>query len=93
MGANPYPEYVSLVPFAPGIQDFLRLRLKEKRQAFSDSARRREISRTTFKLKVRKLVAAAVGPKGLVPYLSTFWIRDMYRDLVSRNGISLKDKL
>lgn len=93
VSANPFPDYVSLVPFAPGIQDFLSLRLREKHQVCADPARRHELSRVTFKLKVRKLFALAVGPKGLVPYLSTFWIRDMYRDLVSRNGISLKDKL
>lgn len=93
VGANPYPEYLPLVPFAPSVQDFLQRRLEEKRGVYADAAQRRELSRNTFKLKVRKIFASAVGPKGLVPYLSTFWIRDMWRDLTSSNGMGLKDKL
>lgn len=43
--------------------------------------------------RVRKEFARAAYPQGLVPYQSTRWLRDVFRDLTSDTGVSLTEKI
>lgn len=87
------PRYNREFAFPPQLVAYLRDALEEKKStAFRLRAR---IARGLHnaKLKLRREYAAAFFPKGLLAYQSVRWPGDMWRDLVSRNGVALRTKI
>lgn len=93
VSVSPDPEYSQLYPFSAKTAQMLRQKIEQKkRETHRVSARTRKWLHNT-RLKARKIFAAALYPKGLVPYQSVRWIGDVLRDMVSRNGVPVKTKL
>lgn len=87
------PRYNTVMPFCPELQSYLTRRLRTKISA----QRNAKAMATKFlhvgKLAIRKRFGRLVAPKGLVPYQSIRWPRDVMRDLTSGDGVSLRKKL
>ena len=88
-----YPEYPEDYTFSKETNDFLKKKLRESRERAKDTALRRANARERVMFKTRKLFTMAFFPKDLVPYLSVRWIGEVTKDLFSKTGVSLGNKI
>ena len=86
------PSFGRVIPFSAEVNSYLLAKCASKREAHDSETRRKRFLKNT-RLKIRRHFAKAVALKGLVPYQSVRWIGDMRRDLVSKNGLSLSQKM
>lgn len=93
VGLRSLPPFNKTIPFSEPLNEFFRARADAKRAAFNDLSVRRKRFFHNLSLKIRRVFASAVALRGLVPYQSTRWIRDVWCDLISQNGLTFKDKI
>lgn len=86
------PSFGRVIPFSAEVNSYLLAKCASKREAHGSETRRKRFFKNS-RLKIRRHFAKAVALKGLVPYQSVRWIGDMRRDLMSKNGLSLSQKM
>lgn len=87
------PPYPRIKPFSKRISAYFALKYRQKKDSYSRPAVRLKRGFKTIKLKVRAAFARTFYPKGLVPYLSITWIRDVFIDLFTGKNVKPGDKL
>lgn len=92
VGVRVQPAYSHLVAFSPAVNEFLASKVAAKRETYAGTGVRVRRFFHNLRLKIRRTWAKLVAPRGLVAYQSTRWPRDVMRDLVSKNGLSLSQK-
>lgn len=80
-------------PLTREATEFIKAQAAEKHRRRSHLRARVSRGAHNARLKIRREFAKALYPKGLLPYQSVRWLGDMRRDLLERNGVSLKTKL
>ena len=87
------PTYPKIDSFDKEITVYLKKKVEEKKEAYRTFGAK---FRRSFKLtrsRSRKLFARLFYPKGLIPYLSTYWIRDVWLDLIRNKDVSFRTKI
>lgn len=92
-GINPLPSFDGIIPFSSSLADFIHKRVEAKKTEYTGKSIRFKRFRHNGALKARRLFASAIALKGLVPYQSVRWIRDVAADLFSKNGLRLSQKI
>ena len=92
-GITPFPKYNRVIAFSPEITTFLQMKRDLKAKGFLSFKVRHKRFSHNLSLKVRRIFAEVVAPRGLVPFQSTRWIRDVARDFVSRTGMPVSRKI
>ena len=87
------PAYNNLIAFSPEITEFLQKKRAQKQASFADLNVRRKRFAHNLSLKIRRVFASIVAPKGLVPYQSTRWISDVAKDFAAKTGTPVGKKL
>ncbi|WP_332644894.1 sugar-transfer associated ATP-grasp domain-containing protein [Aeromicrobium sp.] len=87
------PHYNREFPFSSRLVAYLQDTLEEKKSTAFRLRARVARGLHNAKLKIRREYAAAFFPKGLLAYQSVRWPGDVWRDLVSRNGVALRTKI
>ena len=85
------PDYPILEPFEPEITCYLKRKIREKKENYENPTARRERGHHKAKLKIRKIFAGTFYPKGLKPYLSITWIKDVLFDLFRDRSVPLSE--
>lgn len=86
------PSYRSILGFSPETVAFLRDRVVRKQSAHTGVARRVTKWLRNAKTRARRAFGSVLYPAGLVPYQSTRWLRNVWSDLLARNGVPVRDK-
>lgn len=93
IAVRPSPLYNKVVPFPAEVVEYLLAKAEQKHDEFVAFSARYARFMHNLRLKIRRTYSSFVAPKGLVPYQSTRWVTDVFRDLVSKTGMPLKDKM
>lgn len=87
------PEYCNATYFNKDYSDFLKYKYDTKRTLYKSVKYKINVFRKKLWLKLCKLFAKTCYPKGLVPYISFRWLRDIKDDFIENKNIPLKTKL
>ena len=87
------PSYCEFVYFNKDFHNFLVYKYDQKRQLYKNFGFKFKIFRKKVYLKICKLFAILCYPKGLVPYQSFRWLRDIKDDFIENKNIPLSQKL
>ena len=87
------PGYCSYVYFNKDFNEFLKYKYEQKRQLYKSFSFKFSIFKRKVYLKICKLLAKLFYPKGLVPYLSLRWLKDVKNDFRENKKIPLRTKL
>ncbi len=87
------PEYPVQYPFSKELTAFLKEKFKEVDAFYSEAANVSERTGSTGKRRARKDFAKLFYPKGLLPYLSLTWPKDVWKDFTSNKDCSFADKM
>ncbi|MGM9879555.1 MAG: sugar-transfer associated ATP-grasp domain-containing protein [Bacilli bacterium] len=87
------PEYCTAVPFDKDFNNFLIYKYNHKRDLYKNTKFKLKIFKKKVWLKLCKLFAKTCYPKGLVPYISFRWLRDMKDDFIENKNIPIRTKL
>ena len=87
------PPYCDVVYFNKDFHSYLIGKYDQKRQLYKSVTFKLKIFKKKVYLKICKVFAVLCYPKGLVPYLSFRWLRDIKEDFLENKHIPLKDKL
>ena len=92
-GISPLPSFDGVIPFSSSLTEFIHKRVKAKKAEYTSKSIQLNRFRHNAALKTRRTFASIIALKGLVPYQSVRWIHDVGADLVSKNGLSLFQKM
>ena len=87
------PKYPSVQMYSPETVRFLRQKVEEKRAQSGNWKSRCKRGFKQLKLKVRRGFATAFFPKGLLPYLSVRWLKEMSVDFFTNRDVGPVKKL
>ena len=87
------PSYCSYVYFNKDLDEFLRYLYNKKRELYKSFNFRFVLFRKKVYLKVCKLFAKLCYPKGLLPYLSFKWLKDVRTDFFENKKTPIHTKL
>jgi len=87
-----HPSYPVRIPFSKETSDYLKNKLEHK-NAFYTFRNRFLTGFKTIKAKASALFARTFFPKDLLPYLSTKFMGDFFRDLFTNKDTTLKEKI
>ncbi|MEE1312809.1 MAG: sugar-transfer associated ATP-grasp domain-containing protein [Lachnospiraceae bacterium] len=87
------PAYPKTYPFDKKIVEFFKVKLKQKKDNYKKGGNVVQRGFKKLKLRVRRKFARLFYPRGLRPYLSITWIRDVFNDLKSNKDATLKEKI
>ena len=93
MGFANVPKYPTLRMFNEETARFLNKKLREKKQLYKGFKVRVDRGTKRIRLKTRRLFAAAFFPKGLLPYLSLRWMKEVIIDFFTNRDTSLATKI
>lgn len=88
-----HPEYPITTPFSEQLMEFFKEKALEKNEFFESAGNVAERGGDTGKRRIRQHFAKLLYPKGLVPYLSVTWLRDMRQDFFSNKDCSFSKKM
>ncbi|MBQ4649265.1 MAG: hypothetical protein IJB73_01040 [Firmicutes bacterium] len=88
-----HPEYPTCKPFSKETSAYLARKVEQKKEAFSKGGTRFQRGFKKVKSRTRARFARTFYPKGLVPYLSTRWISDVWKDFRSNKEASFGQKM
>lgn len=87
------PPYCQFKYFSKDFDKFLKYKYEQKRILYKNFMFKFKIFRKKVWLKLCKLFAILCYPKGLVPYISFRWLRDIKDDFIENKNIPLSRKL
>ena len=87
------PAYPSIRMYGKETISFLEKRIAEKNSTAGTLRNICKRGGKQIRLKIRRGFAALFFPKGLLPYLSTRWIKDVTVDLFTNRSVSLRRKI
>lgn len=87
------PAYCDYSYFNKDFSDFLKYKYDAKRELYNNFSFKFKIFRKKIWLKFCKLFAITCYPKGLVPYISFRWLRDIKDDFVQNKNIPFRTKM
>lgn len=87
------PSYCSYVYFNKDFDEFLKYKYVQKRELYKSFSFKFSIFKRKVYLKVCKLFAKLCYPKGLIPYLSFRWLKDVKNDFVENKKIPFHTKM
>ena len=87
------PSYPKTHPLDRELVKFFKVKLKQKKDNFKKGGNVLQRGAKTLKLRIRRKFAKTFYPRGLRPYLSITWIRDVFIDFRDNKDASLKDKI
>jgi hypothetical protein len=87
------PAYPKTYPFDKKLVEFFKGKLKQKKDNYKKGGNVLERGFKKLKLRTRRKFARLFYPRGLRPYLSITWIRDVFVDFKSNKDVSIKDKI
>lgn len=87
------PKYPAAQMFKEDTATFLNKKLQEKKALYSGFGPRFRRGIKRIKLKSRRVFAAAFFPKGLKPYLSLRWMKEVLIDFFTNRDTSLTTKI
>lgn len=87
------PAYPKTYPFDETIVNFLKVKLKQKKDNYKKSGNVVQRGAKKIKLRVRRKFARLFYPRGLRPYLSITWIRDVWIDFKSNKDATFLEKM
>ncbi len=87
------PEYCNASYFNEDYSEFLTYKYHTKRKLYSDFGFKFKIFTKKVRLKFAKLFADIFYPKGLVPYLSFRWLKNVKDDFFENKNVPVKTKL
>lgn len=87
------PPYCDIVYFNNDFSKFLMYKYEQKKELYKHFGYKFKIFRKKVYLKFCKLFAKMFYPKGLVPYISLRWLRDMKDDFKENSHLPISKKL
>lgn len=87
-----HPAYPRSVPFSKQTSDYLKYKVRQKKEAYKGLSTKIKRGCKKIKLKVRSTYAKVFFPQGLLPYLAIKWPKDQRRDFFVNKDTSLKEK-
>lgn len=87
------PRYPAAQAFREDTAEFLNKKLKEKKALYNSFNMRLKRGMKRVKLKTRRVFASAFFPKGLKPYLSIRWMKEVLIDFFTNRETSLATKI
>ena len=93
VGFQNNPEYPSNKPFSKETSEYLKKKVEQKKELFSGKGMKRGRARQALARRARKDLAKLLYPKDLIPYMSTRWIHEVFRDFFSNKNMSVPAKL
>lgn len=93
VGFTNTPAYPEEQMFDIKTVDFLKEKLSEKKKLYSDIGMAVKRGFSSTKRRLRKWFALLFFPKGLVPYLSLRWIKEVCIDMLTNREVGIKTKL
>ena len=88
-----HPEYRSDYPFSKDLMDFFKEKAIEKNEFYDSTENATERGKDTGKRRFKQRFASMFYPKGLVPYISVTWPRDVRQDFFSNKDCSFSKKM
>ena len=88
-----HPEYPTCKPFSKETSAYLARKVEQKKEAFAKGGTRFQRGFKKVKSRTRARFAKMFYPKGLVPYLSTRWISDVWKDFRTNKEASFGQKM
>ena len=88
-----HPEYPTCKPFSKETSAYLARKVEQKKEAFAKGGTRFQRGFKKVKSRTRARFARTFYPKGLVPYLSTRWISDVWKDFRTNKEASFGQKM
>ena len=88
-----HPEYPVHQPFSRVTSEYLRHKVAQKKEAFAAGGTRMNRGWKKIKQRARFKFARTFYPKGLVPYLSTKWIGQVWTDFRTNKEASFGEKM
>ena len=87
------PPYCDVVYFNKDFHNYLVGKYNQKKELYKNFKFKYKIFRKKVYLKICKIFAKTCYPKGLVPYISFRWLKDIKDDFIENKHIPLKTKL
>ena len=87
------PPYCEFIYFNKDFHEFLEYKYQQKRKLYKNFGFKFKIFRKKLYLKICKLFAILCYPKGLVPYQSFRWLKDVKDDFIENKNIPLSKKI
>ena len=87
------PGYCNYSYFNKDFDDFLRYKYDVKRQLYKNFSFKFRIFKKKVWLKLCRVFATVCYPKGLVPYISFRWLRDIKDDFIQNKNIPIRTKV
>ena len=88
-----HPEYRTDYPFSKELMDFFKEKAAEKNEFYDSTENATERGKDTGKRRFKQRFASLFYPKGLVPYISVTWPRDVRQDFFSNKDCSFSKKM
>lgn len=88
-----HPDYPSCKPFSKETSAYLKKKVAQKKEAYRSGRIRRERGFSKIHSRVRRNFAKAFFPKDLIPYQSTRWISEIFKDFRNNKDASFGEKM
>ncbi|MEG1361380.1 MAG: sugar-transfer associated ATP-grasp domain-containing protein [Lachnospiraceae bacterium] len=88
-----HPSFSKVFLFSKKTQDFLKLKLEEKKKERLTGKAKRAESARLFRLGWMSFVSKLLYPNGIRRRLTLYWIEEIFTDFRQNKDVSLKDKL
>lgn len=87
------PEYLVRKLPSTELTKFLSMKLHDKEEVYKDRVNIKKRGSGVVKRFLRKTFARTFYPKGLKPYISYTWIRDLWMDFRTQKEVSFRNKM
>lgn len=88
-----HPAYPKSVPFSSATSDYLKYKVEQKKAAYKGVGTKVSRGWNKIVLKVRSTYAKAFFPKGILPYLTIKFPKELKKDFFTNKDTTLKEKI
>lgn len=88
-----HPAYPKFMPFSKETSDYLKYKVEQKRKAYKGIGTKLSRGWKQIVLKVRAAYAKAFFPKGMLPYLTIKFPKEVRKDFFTNKDTTLKEKI
>lgn len=88
-----HPTYPKVIPFGKETSEYLKRKVEQKREAYKGVGEKVKRGCNKIKLKVRSTYAKMFFPKGMLPYLTIKFPKEVRKDFFTNKDTTLKEKI